>query len=538
MSGCTFTRLTAAILLGAILGSPSTAHADDLDDLLAMPVSPGTLGLMVVHVKDARVGARWREALVHPSPQVRATAARLLLASGDSKAVPDLARMLATDASPLAALEAARGLILMGAGPVDGAVLSAAKRLNDSRLALAIVSARGPSMIGQLSELRPFFDERGLPGLITALARDDAAALDRLADHSLRESDEKLWYHLLGFVHDSRLKLASERVASALAHASPVIRACTWWHVAVTKAASSVTGEVSRDPATDALEGVPANLAFGRDLANRVLTARKGPAAALTPRRSDEPWPIPSFGMRGLGGPLFDWLEVSEREILGITKLEFATPPVAATALPDHPTIRTVADLPEGLIEDVLKISRCDPSGPVVLAGASVRYNSVRHLQALQWLSTPLKSGCADAARAILAAGLVPAPESVKAGDRYLIVLPMNRPFLRCLAGTVAMTKPTGTVGTNGILPPRKIKHVNPEYPQASYDLRRQGIVVIESTIAPTGCVERLVVVRGVALDLDAEAIRAVSGWAFSPTLLRGTPVPVIMTVTVQFTLQ
>ena len=37
---------------------------------------------------------------------------------------------------------------------------------------------------------------------------------------------------------------------------------------------------------------------------------------------------------------------------------------------------------------------------------------------------------------------------------------------------------------------------------------------------------------------LDDAALDAVKQWEFQPTLLNGVPTPVIMTVTVQFTLQ
>jgi periplasmic protein TonB len=43
-------------------------------------------------------------------------------------------------------------------------------------------------------------------------------------------------------------------------------------------------------------------------------------------------------------------------------------------------------------------------------------------------------------------------------------------------------------------------------------------------------------VLRSIPL-LDAAALDAVKQWEFTPTLLNGVPVPVIMTVTVQFTL-
>jgi protein TonB len=64
-----------------------------------------------------------------------------------------------------------------------------------------------------------------------------------------------------------------------------------------------------------------------------------------------------------------------------------------------------------------------------------------------------------------------------------------------------------------------------------------QGIVIIEATIGPHGKVQEAKVLRSIPL-LDQAALDAVKQWEFTPTLLNGVPVPVIMTVTVQFTLQ
>jgi protein TonB len=44
-------------------------------------------------------------------------------------------------------------------------------------------------------------------------------------------------------------------------------------------------------------------------------------------------------------------------------------------------------------------------------------------------------------------------------------------------------------------------------------------------------------VLRSIPL-LDQAALAAVKQWVFTPTTLNGVPVPVIMTVTVNFTLQ
>jgi protein TonB len=83
---------------------------------------------------------------------------------------------------------------------------------------------------------------------------------------------------------------------------------------------------------------------------------------------------------------------------------------------------------------------------------------------------------------------------------------------------------------------PKKLKHVNPEYPDIAKQARVQGVVILECTISPQGKVTNVTVLRGIPL-LDAAAVEAVKQWVYTPTLLNGVPVPVIMTVTVNFKL-
>src|SRR5437868_4259489 len=91
-------------------------------------------------------------------------------------------------------------------------------------------------------------------------------------------------------------------------------------------------------------------------------------------------------------------------------------------------------------------------------------------------------------------------------------------------------------VGGN-IRPPTKTKDVKPTYPAIAQSARVQGVVIIEATIGPNGAVQEAKVLRSIPL-LDQAALDAVRQWQFTPTLLNGVPVPVIMTVTVNFTLQ
>jgi len=352
-----------AFALAMSLVARHTAHAGELDDLLKRPVSPGTLGLMATHSKDPRVGIRWREALSHSSPQVRAAAARLLLVSGNTDAIPALHQMLETDTDPGAALEAARALLIMATGSTEAAVVAAAQRLKTPGLAKVLGEERGPG------------------------------------------------------------------------------------------------------------------------------------AVAPAPAQNEE---------RPFGSG-------------------------------ESASFRTVAELPQGYVEDVLKVTRCKPSDEDAVVGAVVRYNKARHLQELRWAST-MGAPCAKAGRAILIAGLLPAPAAVTAGKEHWIVLPVGRTFLQCLASTATWRTPVN-VGTFAATAPRKVKHVNPTYPPKAINERRQGLVILKATTSESGCIREISVLKNAGLDLDIEAIRTVSQWAFTSYVRDGVPEPVAMTVTVSFTL-
>jgi len=90
-------------------------------------------------------------------------------------------------------------------------------------------------------------------------------------------------------------------------------------------------------------------------------------------------------------------------------------------------------------------------------------------------------------------------------------------------------------VGGN-IRPPSKVKDVKPLYPAIAQAARIEGIVIIEATIGPDGKIEGARVLRSIPL-LDAAAVEAVRQWEYTPTLLNGSPVSLLMTVIVTFTL-
>ena len=84
---------------------------------------------------------------------------------------------------------------------------------------------------------------------------------------------------------------------------------------------------------------------------------------------------------------------------------------------------------------------------------------------------------------------------------------------------------------------PTKLRNVNPVYPQDALDAKVQGVVIMEARIERDGTVSRARVLKSIPM-LDDAAVEAVRQWEFTPTLMNGAPVPIMMTVTVNFTLQ
>jgi TonB family protein len=98
------------------------------------------------------------------------------------------------------------------------------------------------------------------------------------------------------------------------------------------------------------------------------------------------------------------------------------------------------------------------------------------------------------------------------------------------------MPKPL-KVGGN-IKAPTKTLDVKPTYPKSMRDAGREGVVPIEAIIGPDGSVSSVrVLTAQVHPDFAIAAADAVRQWKFTPTLLNGAPVEVVMKVSIEFRL-
>ena len=93
-------------------------------------------------------------------------------------------------------------------------------------------------------------------------------------------------------------------------------------------------------------------------------------------------------------------------------------------------------------------------------------------------------------------------------------------------------------VGGN-IKAPTKVVNVNPVFPASMRTAGRGGVVPLDALIGTDGSVVFVrVVSANVHPDFAEAAAEAVRQWKFTPTLLNGQPVEVLMTVTVHFALE
>lgn len=212
---------------------------------------------------------------------------------------------------------------------------------------------------------------------------------------------------------------------------------------------------------------------------------------------------------------------------------------------------------------DVTRLTRSTPDGaqlqPVIdaLIGASLTavrgwqyeapFNAPISFKVDFWFGTPPPPPPpppAPAARAAAAPPGPPPPPPAPAATQKTPGMPPPPPPPAVMSAATTSSQEMmdgfyeGAIRVGGqIRPPAKIRDVRPVYPEIAREARVQGVVIVEARIEPDGTVSRVRILRSIPL-LDEAALDAVTQWQFTPTLLNGNPIPLIMTMTVNFTLQ
>ena len=92
----------------------------------------------------------------------------------------------------------------------------------------------------------------------------------------------------------------------------------------------------------------------------------------------------------------------------------------------------------------------------------------------------------------------------------------------------------------SGITTPRVVREVKPQYTPDALRAKIQGEVWLDCVVNPGGDVGNCEVVRSLdgVFGLDQEAIKAAKQWRFSPGMKQGVAVPVLVTISMGFTLR
>jgi TonB family protein len=92
----------------------------------------------------------------------------------------------------------------------------------------------------------------------------------------------------------------------------------------------------------------------------------------------------------------------------------------------------------------------------------------------------------------------------------------------------------------SGVINPRILREVRPQYTADAMRAKVQGTVLLECVILPDGTVGRVDVVRSLdpTFGLDQEAVKAAKQWRFVPGTRFGEPVAVLVTIELTFTLR
>jgi periplasmic protein TonB len=92
----------------------------------------------------------------------------------------------------------------------------------------------------------------------------------------------------------------------------------------------------------------------------------------------------------------------------------------------------------------------------------------------------------------------------------------------------------------NGVMLPRVLREVKPQYTSDAMRAKVQGTVLLECVVQKDGSVGDVQVIRSLdsTFGLDQEAIKAAKAWRFAPGTRMGEPVPVLITIELTFTLR
>ena len=215
---------------------PRAAAADDLTALLARPMTPGSVALLVEHVLSPDAQKRLTEAVKHEDPAVRAVAARIAFVSTSRGLTPPLIATLAKEQHVHTAAEQIRALSWMLGQPGDSLVMRHVQRLGGPAavaMAESLARTRPPDLVAQLPALLAASGEaEPLGGPLAAAVAQHPAAANEILQAVLATKNLDLWEALVESTQtNTDIAIPSTVLAQALQSSEEYQRTEVVWHV-------------------------------------------------------------------------------------------------------------------------------------------------------------------------------------------------------------------------------------------------------------------------------------------------------------------
>lgn len=495
--------------------------------------------------------AALRDAILHADPAVRGVAARLAGLLNRRDLTGAMTDALNREQDPIAGREQVRALLYLDGVANVQQVGTAATRLGaPAVLVFGEWLARNrieefATAIPDLGRQLPTADIAGL-GQIAAMAiRQTPASRDRVTSALAAAGSSLAWR---AYLSDPRLDVNEAVLTQGLAAPSATVRNATIWFIVSDERARALPADQLRIALNPTGSPLPADdgewTIFGRELLARRLGKSEGTDGSQIIKRYAA---VNAQDARKIA-------ELPELTAMERSALREAIPDLARSqtdrrkdaatggaSLPArlNPRVRTFPAIAPGFLESLAAAVECVPPSSATAGGAAqMTYHRDGRPRAIALDTTTLREPCARFTKLLAMLTVAPPDEEVVEDQPQVLYLAMDKEAIRCIDEDMLATGPTTNSTSKHIRPPKKIKDVRPVYPESMRAAGIQGLVVIESIVTRKGCVADAQIRRTAGLLLDLAGLRAVSLWRFDPTLVDGAPVPVSMTVTVNFTLK
>jgi TonB family protein len=524
----------ALVLLVVLAGTASGTSARAQAPAPALTVGRVARGIPAAQEPATR--DLWRIALRDTRPAVRAAAARAITVTG-SPLAEDVAAAMAGETDPAAFQEELRALVTLRAPVRDGELVAGLKTAEQAATAAVVLGrARGGEAFAHLASLRKAGLMETGDMVSAALAAGD---YDGVAAAVLATGDAVTWGHVASAMIDGA-RAPDSTLESALRSPSADLREATLWALLVPATAGRKTAEPLQAAALAASGEPSPGEAAARELLSRALgrSAREVPQwlAALAASKAVPPPAVARNGrVLRLLSPveLAAWSTAVTGSPKGLSRLVKEAPGGPQLVVPSS-WLFTLAGLPRGYAAAVLAETGCAPKNGEV-ATIEIAYGADGRPRKLGPLKDATDARCKEAVTLLAASGLAPGTFVVPANRPSGLVLLLDSEALACADTMVDVPRASPPARASEIREPKKTKNVLPQFPEDARRSGRRGAVILEGTVTPTGCMAGLRLLHAEDPVFVWPAMSAVSQWRYTPTLLDGQPVPVSMTVTVNF---